>query len=319
LGPIGTNQTGAKSLGLCLHSSLALSEAGLPLGLVQLNGYAPESAQGKKRHRPIEQKESYRWLEGFGEAMKIAALLPKTRIISVSDREADMFELFDFRRRQPGRKAELLVRAKTDRCLEETERKLFAELAAGALRKRVKITVPRQREHLAKASTPGRPGLEAREAEVEIRFQEVTLSAPNTAQTRNLQPIRLWAIYLVEKHPPVGAAPVEWLLLTTIEVRSVKQARRCIRWYCRRWRIEEWHRVLKSGCKILEHQNHSAEALLRAIAMDAVIAWRIMLLTLLGREHPELPCELLFNSVECAVLQLLAKKKQKINSPSVPP
>jgi hypothetical protein len=112
----------------------------------------------------------------------------------------------------------------------------------------------------------------------------------------------------VEKDPSAGATPVEWLLLTTIEVSSAKQALKCIRWYCRRWRIEEWHRVLKSGCNILDHQNHSAEALLGAIAIDAVIAWRIMLLALLGREVPELPCERVFGRYECRVLELLSKK-----------
>ena len=309
LGQIGTNQTGAKSRGLRLHSSLALSAGGLPLGIVKLQGCAPESAKGKDPGRPIEQKDSYRWLEGLAEAMKIAALLPQTRIVSIADREGDMFELFHYRRSQTGRKAELLVRAKTDRCLEETERKLFAELAAAPLAKRISLPVPRQREHLGLPSEPGRPGLQARKARVEIRFKEVTLSAPNTAQTRHLQPIKLWALYLVEKHPPQGAEPLEWLLLTTMEVRSVKQARKIIRWYCRRWRIEEWHRVLKSGCKILEHQHHSAAALLRAISIDAVIAWRIMLLALLGREVPELPCAVLFNPIECDVLGRLNKKK----------
>ena len=220
-----------------------------------------------------------------------------------------MFELFHFRRSQVGRKAELLVRAKTDRCLEGTDQKLFAQLAAAPLAKRVTISVPRQREHLATPSTAGRPGLKAREARVEIRFKEVTLSAPNTAQTRNLEPIKIWAVYLLEQHPPQGAAPLEWLLLTTVEVRSPKQALKCIRWYCRRWRIEEWHRVLKSGCKVLEHQNHSAQVLLRAIAIDAVIAWRIMLLALLGRAVPELPCDLIFDPIECGVLGLLVEKK----------
>jgi hypothetical protein len=308
LGQIGTNQTGAKSRGLRLHSSLVLSQAGLPLGLVQLHGYAPQSAEGKDRQRPIEQKESYRWLEGFAEAMEVAALIPNTRVISVADREADMFELFDYRRRQTGRKAELLIRAKTDRCLETSERKLFEELAAAPLARSVSITVPRQREHLSKPSTPGRPAWPAREAQVQIRFKRVTLSAPNTSQTRNLEPLTLWAIYLLEKNPPTGATQVEWLLLTTIQVQSTKQALKCIRWYCRRWRIEEWHRVLKSGCNILDHQNHSAEALLRAIAIDAVIAWRIILLALLGREVPELPCDVVFDRCEYEVLELLAKK-----------
>lgn len=311
LGQIGTNQTGTKSRGLRLHSSLALSSEGLPLGVVRLHGYAPQSAAGKERQRPIEEKESYRWLQSFAEAMEIAALLPNTQIISVADREADLFELFDFRRRQTGRKADLLIRAKTDRCLEATEVKLFEELAAAPLAQTVSITVPRQREKLSKPSTPGRPALSAREAHVEVRYKQVTLSAPNTAPTRNLQPITIGAIYLVEKDPPAGATPVQWLLLTTIEVSSAKQALKCIEWYCRRWRIEEWHRVLKSGCNILDHQNHSAEALLRAIAIDAVIAWRIMLLALLGREVPELPCELVFGRYECQVLELLSKKNWK--------
>ena len=202
LGQIGTNQTGAKSRGLRLHSSLALSSSGLPLGVVQLQGCAPESAKGKDRQRPIEQKDSYRWLEGFGEAMKIAALLPHTQVINLTDREGDMFELFHFRRSQAGRKAELLVRAKTDRGLEGTDQKLFAELAAAPLAKKVSISVPRQREHRSLPSAPGRPALQAREARVEIRFKEVTLSPPNRSQTRNLPPIKLWAVYLVEKHPP---------------------------------------------------------------------------------------------------------------------
>jgi len=108
----------------------------------------------------------------------------------------------------------------------------------------------------------------------------------------------------LEIDPPAGARAVEWMLLTSIEVASLKQALRCVRWYCRRWRIEEWHRVMKSGCKILEHQNHSAQVLLRAIAIDAVIAWRIMLLALLGREMPELPGDVLFDQREGEVLKM---------------
>ncbi len=309
LGEIGSNQTGAKSRGLDLHSCLAIGgDSGLPLGVLRLHGYAPQPAKDKDPHRPIEQKESYRWLQAYQDAAEIAALLPDTRVISVADREADIFELFDLRRRQPGKKAELLVRAKWDRNLEGTDEKLFEELAAAPLAKRVPLNLPRQRERPPKGSDPGRPGLRARTAQVEVRFKEVTLCAPKKPQTRHLLPIKLWAIYLVEKHPPAGATPVRWVLLTSIPITSIKQALRCVRWYCRRWRIEEWHRVLKSGCKILDHQNHRADVLLRAIALDAVIAWRIMLLALLGREVPELPCEGLFDPCECEVLQLLGKK-----------
>jgi len=310
LGSTTANQTGAKTRSLNLHSSLAVeAESGLPLGVVRLHGYAPESAKGKDPHRPIEEKESNRWLQSHQDANAIAALLPGTRIVSVDDREADMFELFDYQRRQTGPKAQLLVRAKVDRKLEGTDATLFAELAAAPLARTAKIAVPRQREHVGKPSAPGRAGLPAREAQVEVRYKEVLLSAPQTPQTRDLPPVRLWAILLEEKNPPANATAVRWVLLTTMQVASAKQALRCVRWYCRRWRIEEWHRVMKSGCKILEHQNHDAEVLLRAIALDAVIAWRIMLLTLLGRTVPGLPADLLFDPCECEVLALLSSKK----------
>ena len=307
LGQTKANQTSARTRGLKLHSSLAVeAEQGLPLGVLRLHGYAPEPAKGKDPHRPIEQKESNRWLEAYLDANDIATLLPGTHVVSVADREGDMFELFDLRRRQRSAKADLLVRAKWDRNLEGSEATLFAELAAAPLAQTVNIAVPRQREHPGKPSSPGRPALAARDAQVEVRFKEVTLRAPHT---QDCQPLRLWAVYLEEKNPPADATALRWLLLTTVQVASAKQALKCIHWYCRRWRIEEWHRVMKSGCKILEHQNRDARSLLRAIALDAVIAWRIMLLALLGRTVPGLPCEVLFNPCECEVLEILASKK----------
>lgn len=314
LGQTKANQTTATTRSLNLHSSLALeAEGGLPLGVVRLHGYAPEPAQGKDPHRPIEEKESFRWIEAYQDANDIAALLPGTRVINVADREGDFFELFDWRRRQPGgTRAHLLVRAHHDRKLAGTDAKLFAELAGAPLAATVKIAVPRQREHLGKPSAPGRPGLAAREAEVELRYKEVALAAPDTPALRGRPPLRLWAIHLQEKNPPPGATAVHWILLTTLPVASRKQALKCLRWYCRRWRIEEWHRVLKSGCKILEHQHHDAATLLRAIALDAVIAWRIMLLGLLGREAPGLPAALVFDPCECEVLALLAGSKKTL-------
>ena len=142
-----------------------------------------------------------------------------------------------------------------------------------------------------------------------VGIREVSICAPHTPLLKNKMPIRLFAVYLFEKNPPSGATQIQWMLLTSMEIRSLKQAMKCVRWYCLRWRIEEWHRVLKSGCRILEHQNQTAEVLARVITIDTVVAWRIMVLALLGRELPELPCDLLFNSWECGVLQLLAQKK----------
>jgi hypothetical protein len=310
------NQTTATTRSLNLHSSLALdAEGGLPLGVVRLHGYAPASAQGQDPQRPIEQKESFRWIEAYQDANHIATLLPGTRVINVTDREGDFFELFDWRRRQPGgARAHLLVRAQHDRKLAGTDARLFAELSGAPLVATVKIAVPRQREHPGKPSAPGRPGLPAREAEVELRYQEVALLAPETPALRGRSPLRVWAIHLQEKNPPPDATAVHWVLLTTMQVASRKQALKCLRWYCRRWRIEEWHRVLKSGCKILEHQHHDAATLLRAIALDAVIAWRIMLLGLLGREVPGLPAALVFDPCECEALDLLTGSKKNSRS-----
>ena len=119
-------------------------------------------------------------------------------------------------------------------------------------------------------------------------------------------------MHVVEKNPPPDATAIQWLLFTTVQVASAKQALKCVRWYARRWRIEEWHRVMKSGCKILEHQHRDAGTLLRAIALDAVIAWRIMLLGILGREVPGLPAAMVFDAGECTVPALLSGSKKTL-------
>ena len=311
LGLVGKNQTGAESQGLKMHSHIALSTQGLPLGVLATQIYAAEpkpQGTGKADNRPIEEKESYRWLETFQDAHGISGQLGGVHLVCIGDRESDIFELFDQRRRQGGA-VDILVRAKHNRCLHNEEQKLFDHMAQGKPKGTVSISVPRQREKKGKPSKPGRPSLPAREAQVEVRFREVTICAPQTPLLKDKKPVELWAIYLYEKNPPPGATRIKWMLLTTMEVRSLKQAMKCVRWYCRRWRIEEWHRVLKSGCGVLDHQNQSGETLARAISIDAVVAWRIMLLALLGRELPELPCELLFNPWECKLLELLAQKK----------
>ncbi len=116
-------------------------------------------------------------------------------------------------------------------------------------------------------------------------------------------------VHALEENPPQGTDPVEWFLLTTIKIASSADAEQCLRWYTLRWRIEDWHRVLKSGCRIDNLANETAERLRRAIAINLVIAWRIMLMTLLGRETPELPAEVLFSDIELRTLKAYAKKK----------
>jgi len=305
LGDIGKNQTGAVSQGLKMHSVLALSEGGLPLGVLGTQIYASHfDREDKAQKRPIEEKESYRWLRTLEELREIAQWVPETELIAVGDRESDLFELFDYRRRK-ARNIHLLVRARYNRCLEEGPRKLFAHLEALPVMGEAHIAVPRQREKKGKPSKPGRISLPARRAKVQLRWDKVTISAPQTPQTRHLAPVELHALLLTEVDPPKGAKGLHWVLLSTVPIESRKQALRCVRWYSRRWRIEEWHRVLKSGCRIEAHQHQSAAKLARAIAIDTVIAWRVMLLTLLGREAPDLRCNLIFNAWECRLLEEL--------------
>ena len=305
LGDIGKNQTGAVSQGLKMHSLLPLSEAGLPLGVLSTNIYAAHfDREDHAKNRPIEEKESYRWLRTIDELAEVSEWAPETELIAVGDRESDLFELFDYRRRK-ARYIHRLVRARYDRCLEDEPRKLFAHLESLPVMGEATITVPRQREKKGKPSQPGRISLPARHAKVQLRWDKVTISAPQTTQTRHMPSVELWALLLTEIDPPDGAKPLRWVLLTTVPIESRKQAMRCLRWYTRRWRIEEWHRVLKSGCHIEAHQHQSAAKLACAIAIDTVMAWRVMLLTLLGREAPDMRCKLIFEPWECRLLEEL--------------
>jgi len=129
---------------------------------------------------------------------------------------------------------------------------------------------------------------------------------PPPSEHKDKAPVKLWVVHIREKRPPAGETPLEWFLLTTIAVTSNRIAEDCIRWYRLRWRIEDWHRVLKSGCGTEKLAYRTAERLKRGIAINMVISWRIMLMTLLGRECPELPAEVLFSDIEIDVLNVYA-------------
>ena len=100
-------------------------------------------------------------------------------------------------------------------------------------------------------------------------------------------------------------------------VRSAEDARRILQWYALRWRIEDYFRILKSGCKVEELQHHSAERLERAIAIKMVVGWRIQLMVRLGREVPELPAEVLFSDIELRVLATFARSRSLAPPPAL--
>ena len=307
LGVIGTNQTSSKSRGLHLHSTFAVSVEGLPLGILRADCSAPElkASSQKDRHTiPIEEKDTFRWIEGFRDIGKAAEEMPHTRLIGICDREADFFEMFDEQRRNP--RVDLLIRAKHDRNIASEPRKLFAALKSTSVRTVVKIHVPRRSARPKRGNRQARPKSPTRTAELALRYMRVQFRP--SKYHKDTEPIEVWAIHAVEQAPPPDIEPVEWFLLTTIPIGTAEAAVSCLRWYCLRWRIEDWHRVLKSGCRIEDLAHRSAERLRRAIAINLVIAWRIMLMTLLGRETPELPAEVLFSDLEIEVLHAFAKK-----------
>ena len=106
----------------------------------------------------------------------------------------------------------------------------------------------------------------------------------------SVSPIPVWAIHVIEVEPPNGVEPIEWLLLTTVKTETLEEAFRRVRWYAIRWLIEMFHKVLKSGCQIEERQFETLPNFQRYLAIDSVVAWRVLFLTVIGRVEPEMPC-----------------------------
>jgi hypothetical protein len=316
LGVMGANQTGARGSGLHLHSTLVVSTEGLPLGVLNAQFTAPvaKSAADARgaREQPIEQKKTFAWIAGLRDCVKLQKELPATRQVCVMDREADFFELFDEQRKTG--KVDLLVRAKHDRTMLDDTR-LFDAVRQSPVQSPLQIVVPRQSARPKKSKQQARTASEQRTATVELRFVPIVLRPPSAQKEKD--PITLWVVQVLEPSPPPDTKPLEWFLLTTRTINSVDDAQACLSWYCLRWRIEDWHRVLKTGCRIEDLAHHSADRLERAISINLVIAWRIMLMTLLGRACPELPAEVLLSDLEIKVLQAYAQKKTLSSPPTL--
>ena len=289
LGPISKTADGA--VGLLVHDTMAFNLEGTPLGLLDLQCWARDPKQFGKRHRrrqlPFEQKESAKWLRSLEAVARVQSQCPQTQIVSVGDREADIYELFVWATAQPGR-PHLLIRAEHNRRVLEEHGRLWEHLAAQPLAGLKELRVPKQGQRAA------------RTAELEVRFAAVELRAPKTRA--KLPNVRLWAVWARERNAPSGVEPVEWMLWTTLEVKDFEQACQKLDWYTRRWGIEVFHRTLKSGCQIETRQLGCADRIEACLAIDLVVAWRIFHLTKLGRETPDVPCTVYFEEHEWQAL-----------------
>jgi len=309
LGELKANQTGAKTLGLNLHSTFAVATNGLPLGVLKAQCLAPKAKSVDDERAPsqipIEEKKTFVWIEHHRDLVELAGTMPQTKIVDVCDREADFFELFDEQRKNPC--VDILIRAQHDRNIKEQPFKLFAAVRQAPVQSRIQVPIPKQGARTKKSKQKARAARPKRLAVLTLRHLSLQLPAPEYYADR--PPVTIELIHAVEENPPANTEAVEWFLLTTVAIDSALDIEQCLRWYTLRWRIEDWHRVLKSGCSIDKLAHETAERLRRAIAINLVIGWRIMLMTLLGRETPELPAEVLFSDVEIRTLRAYAKKK----------
>ena len=307
-GPIGKGGNG-----LILHSALAIEpEKGQSLGLLwqKLWNREPKqkpsldetptqkekrqvAARIEARLRPFEQKESYRWVEAL---TTIENLVSKhTRVIHVFDREGDITEVFDAIRQI--QHTGIIVRAAHNRSLDSQSERLWSKLEAQPISLLQEIELPQTSQR------------SARKAKLTVRFCPVNLRTPYRFDNRN--PLPVYAVYATEIDCPEGETPVEWMLLTTEVVADIQMASTILRWYSYRWRVEEYHKIFKSGCQV-ERYRLAAEGMKTLIGFLSVIAVELLQLTYLHRTQPSAPAIEILNSLELRILKAKSPKLPKL-------
>jgi len=287
LGPLGNSACH----GLLVHTTLAITPERVPLGLLAQQVWARDPDDIGKRARrkqlPISQKESQKWLNSLDAVFTARDSCPTTHIISVGDREADVYDVLAAPRPVG---VDLLIRASWNRCVNTPQRYVWDTVAVQPVAAQLVLHVPR------------RGAQPARQATLALRLCPLTLFPPKHRKAERLPGVDLWVVQVCEVAPPAEAEPIEWLLLTTVAVESVDDAIERVQWYSCRWGIEVWHRILKSGCRLEARQFQKAERLHRALALYSVLAWRIFYATMLARAVPDVPCSVLLDPDEWQAL-----------------
>lgn len=291
VGPINTKKDG--STGLIMHDTLAVTCEGTAMGFLNVQCWArDEEEAGKSENRsklPIEEKESYKWIESFKAVAEAQKLCPDATLVSICDREGDIYELFLEAKKDP-KGPKLIVRADKGRKRTVEDVPLWEFIQKKKIRGNIEVHVPKTE------STPERT------AQVVVRFAKVTLNPP--VHKMHYGPITLWAVYAQEVDYDVDTVtePLDWMLLTTIKIKSFKAAVQLTKWYAKRWVIEVAHRTIKTGCRIEDRRLKTADRAMACLAIDMVVAARAMYLTQLSREEPTIPCDRFFEEEEWIVL-----------------
>jgi Transposase Tn5 dimerisation domain len=288
------------SRGFFAHSTLAVSTAGVPLGLLAQQVWARVDAEVGKRamrhERPWGEKESYKWVKGLPT---LPAEGPQP--VVVCDAEGHIYDFLDVLDDQH---LDFIVRAADARSFTEDDQALFEAVAQQPVQAQFTLSLKR------------RPDREPRDAQVELRFGRVMLKRPHRAESQHAT-LTLSVVDVVEPNPPPGEEAVHWLLLTSLPVETVADARQITVWYSYRWLIERFHFVLKSGCKLEDRQLRQAARLERLLAVFSVVAWHLLWLTYQARQTPDAPCTVALRPVEWQALFAFVHRTQRL--PEAPP
>lgn len=290
--------------GILCYSSIAVTTDGLPLSLLYQHTWTrPIEELGKsakRKERSFLEKESYRWYDGIQQTTKL--LGESVHKIHIADRQADIYEVF-FTAHEPN--TDLLIRAGYSR--RAADGSPLWDLV-GKQPPSATITL----------DIPDVTGKKKKSVSAEVRYQQVKILRPLRSENQ-YESVILNAIEIKEipSADRMQEEPIDWKLLTTVEVQNVTDVLQCVKWYTYRWLMERFHYVLKSGTKIETLQLKHSESLQKAIITYSIAAFRIMQLVYNSRLHPNVSCEVALTLSQWKVLFILIHKKKEI--PSMPP
>jgi hypothetical protein len=292
-----------------LHPAIAFTPQRTNLGVLHHHLWQrPDEPIGHLRDlKPITEKESLRWLQTYELCHAVQAQMPETLVVTVGDRESDIYELYQSAQNTPAeRRAEFIVRAKANRRVDTDDeaRCLWEVMQTAPVAGYYELTLGRTKYR------------SVRDAVFAVRFKEHTLLGAKRVDGR-LPPATVYAVYATELSPPDGEKPIEWMLLTSLPVETLAQAQTIIGWYRARWEIEIYFHVLKSGCRAESLRLESDDRLEKALAVYMIVAWRLHNLTMQARETPDAPCTVAYPDKEWRLIYLLKMKQLPTTVPTI--
>jgi len=293
--------------GIMMHSSLVVTTDGLPLGISAVKFWTRQKFKGtnalKKKINPtrvpIEEKESVRWLDNLKQTTVL--LDDPERCVHIGDRESDIYELFCAAH---DAKTHFIVRTCVDRLAGDGQHTISEEMNNVDLKALHLITV---------SDKKGQPA----EAVLELRYRRIRVLPPIGKQSRYPE-LRLTVIYAQEQDTPQGRDRIDWKLITDLPVSSPLQAIEKLEWYASRWKIETFHKILKSGCKAEASKLRTADRLVNLIAVFCILSWRIFWMTMMNRSTSKASASIAFTDTECRLLDRLIPDKKNRRSAKKP-